>query len=208
MANDCGGTTGMCSQTPPTPSGMCCDHCQNCNSCNNPSTITAYLCNKEQSYCGPQPETAVGNLFPSANAPTMSRDDIIIKKVPQAELNRWIKWVNDASKYYGGTSGPDDEHKSSPQQNVGAEGRDFVYADKVNELIQAMINVSSKNDPGVKFERDDIIYAEDFNKITKKLNEFYLAATGCPACVSGCNVNCTTCNSCINCTTCTTCCQS
>lgn len=186
--------------------GQCCDRCQVCNSCNNPSKGTKYLCNVPQTYCSPQPETANGNLFMGPNAPTFQRDDIIFKEMPRSELNRWIQWVIDASKYKSGTNGEDIGNKSSPQQSANPEDRDFVYADKINELIKIMTGVSSKNNPGLIFKRDDIIKAEDFNKITEKLNNFMLAHSGCPECVAACNVNCNNCNTCITCQSCTTCC--
>lgn len=158
-------------------------------------TTQNYGCNSAQNYCSPQPEGAVENLFRALNAPSVSRDDIIIKKVPQAELNRWIQYVKDADKYKGGTQTPGQNGTGASPSNTGAstaaEGRDFVYADKVNDLISDMIGLNGKNNPGKTFARDQVIYASDFQAIINKLNSLKLNHSGCPACVTGCNV--TTC---------------
>lgn len=171
-----------------------------CNVCNNCDQHYKYQCDMAQKYCGAQPETAVGNAYDKANVTYVQRDDIIYKKFPQSELNRLIDYIINAGKYESGTNGED---RGNGPTNSGLscahEDRDFVYADKIMELIGMMKTLNSKNDPGLSFERDDIIYADDFNEILKKIDGLYLNTTGCPMCISSCNVDC---NNCINCVSC------
>lgn len=149
-----------------------------------------YSCNSAQNYCGPQPELATANKFRALNAQNVARDDIIIKKVPRAELNRWIQYVKDADKYKSGVLGEGPGNRASNTgASTAAESRDFMYGQKVADLIKDMTNLNGGNNPGVSPARDKIVYASDINKIINKLNALKLNPSGCPSCVTSCNVS-------------------
>lgn len=90
------------------------------------------------------------------------------------------------------------KEQTSPTPSIGSEGRDFLYADKINEIIDGMITVDSSNATG-KVARDQIIYSSTFNRIMDKIRELNIHKTkACDMCVSQCNAYCNSCNACVS----------
>lgn len=112
-----------------------CQQCNRCNVCNNSSSNPSY-CDTTQNTCKYQ-QTAKNLSVGPSGAPTASRDDIIIKIFPQAKMNQLIQWIIRAAKM-------GKEH-TSPVPSIGTESRNFVYADKINEIIAGMITIDSAN---------------------------------------------------------------
>lgn len=182
---------------------MACSRCdlgQVCLNCDGPKG--PLHCNVAQNYCGPQAESASAWIS-GANAPAIVQDDIIIKKLPQAELNRLINWLSGAMSYMG--VGPGSSPAGGGASAPSTEGRQFVYADKIQEIITALTAINAGNNPGVSPGVDQVIYANDFNKIMEVFNSLKFSPSACPQCVDGCNMICDTCNRCDTCQGCDYC---
>lgn len=171
-----------------------CDVCQNCDSSNS-------RCNTQQTLCsGSRMKGQLASAYVgSAGAPSIKRDDIIIKVFPRSTLNSLIDYVGKAANY-GDT-------KTSGGWKGSHETRDFIYADKIQSLIAGMKSLTSDNDPGVssEVEKGKVIYASTFQAIMSKLNNLKVSPGACDICISSCNATCNTCNSCDSCISCNSC---
>lgn len=169
-------------------SGSCNSSCDDCVRCNN--DYTPY-CNSAQKLCSNASQTAADLNVGAAGAPTASRDVIIKKLFPQSLMNELIQWILDAANM-GAES-------TSPIPTIAEEDRDFVYADKINEIIDGMVRIYYSNNTA-KVERDQIITTETFNRIMEKINNLQInSSTACDMCVWTCNAGCQSCNSCVGC---------
>lgn len=183
---------------------MSCGDCVNCanlcNVCINCDTSSRpYQCNTQQTFCtGSRMRGQLASAYiGAANAPTFVRDDIIIKKFPQATLNTLIEYVANAAKH-GAT-------QDSGSWTTGAETRPHIYADKINELLAGIRSINSVNNPGTNKQKDQVIYAEEFNTIMNTINNLRLGNSACDLCNTSCDVTCNTCNSCDTCISCNSC---
>lgn len=167
-----------------TPNPTVCSYCNTCDNCNNK---TAPICDTKQSLCDQGKEQASSALG-SAGAPTVARDQIIAKVFSQSTLNDLIDYIKKAANLGGQTT--------SPTPSLSPEDREFVYADKITELIEALKKINPSNDPGVTVARDDIIYADLINKIMQKINNMKVSQNACDMCNAGANAQCTSCQSC------------
>lgn len=181
-----------------------CTNCSNrCDVCINCDTGSYRGCNTAQTFChGDKMQGQLASSYVgAAGAPGIKRDDIIIKVLPQAKLNQLIDWLNQAAAYTG----------ERPSQSlagnfpIGHETRQFVYADKIQEIINAMTALNTGNNPGFNAVKDQVIYGQNFNNLMSKINGLTLHQGACESCVSSCNVKCNTCNSCNTCISCNTC---
>lgn len=181
-----------------------CVNCSNrCNICIDCDTGDYKGCNTFQTFCyGSKMEGQLASAYVgAANAPSIKRDDIIYKVLPQTKLNDLIDYLNKAAAYTG----------EQPSQNVcegfpiASESRDFVYADKIQEIIDAMTSMNGGNNPGFSAVKDEVIYGSDFNNLMQKINSLKLHIRACESCISDCNVKCDTCNECNICISCNTC---
>lgn len=166
------------------PNPSVCSLCNTCLTCNNKTTP---ICEDKETLCNQGKESASAALGP-ANAPTVQRDQIIIKVFSQSTLNDLIDYVKKAANLGGNTT--------SPTPSLGPEDRDFVYADKIMELIEALKKINPENDPGVTVERDQVIYADTINKIMEKINNLKVSQNACDMCNASANAACTSCQSC------------
>lgn len=178
--------------------GNCTDCANRCNVCENCDSSNSN-CNTQQTLCtGSRMKGQLASAYVgSAGAPSIKRDDIIIKVFPRSTLNNLIDYVGTAASYGGSVT--------SGGWKGTHETRDFIYADKINELINGMKSVSSSNDPGVTIKAGDVIYASTFQSIMSSLNNLKVSTSACDVCVSGCNATCNTCNSCNSCISCNSC---
>lgn len=171
-----------------------CSVCDVCNSCNVGSggQPERPVCNVKQTVCTDSPgKGQQANAYGSSGVPSVSRDDIIIKKFNQAKLNALIDWI----KKMAGLG----QQQTSSKPNISHEDREFIYADKINEVVEALKKVSGENS-GPTFSRDDIIYATDFQKFLDAINNMKIDKDkACDLCVSSCNIHCNTCNDCNMC---------
>lgn len=187
---------------------MSCGNCTNCsNKCNvciNCDSGSYKHCNTQQKFCsGSRMSGQLASAYiGAAGAPSFSRDDIIIKKMPPSEVLKWMQYVQKAGEYTG-------EKPSYDCTGSGwaakAESRQFVYADYINHLLQGIRDIGGPNSPPGNKSRDEIIYASFFNQITSTLNTLQLNASACESCISSCNVTCNTCNACNSCISCNSC---
>lgn len=135
--------------------------------------------------------------------PSFSRDQIIIQVFPRSTLNSMIDYVAKAAKYNGtrrGSQGP----VNSGAWSADHETREFIYADKINELLEGISSLSGQS-AGNSVSKDDVIYADFFSGISSTINELKLSPSACGACVTSCDTTCDTCNACDECETCNTC---
>ncbi len=192
-----------------------CNVCENCDTrCNTQQTFgTSASCRNQDSQ-----NQFASKYIGAANAPTINRDDIIIKKLPRTTFNELIQYINRAAHYP--TSGG---KASNPSLNITNETRNFIYADKVNEILNGLKSINSTNlqldngynifetlqknnvTNGTTVKKDAVIYAKDFNNLMNRINWIKLSTSGCVTCNSGCNANCDTCDSCNSCISCNTC---
>lgn len=109
------------------------------------------MCNTAQKACKVATQSA--SQIVNHNFPSVSKDGIIIKQFSQATLNGIIDWINKVSQ--AGNQG------TSPVQNISKETRPFVYADKINEIIDAIHAIDPSN-TATKVSRDKVIRASEF----------------------------------------------
>lgn len=166
-----------------------CNHCNGCNTCNNDDKPR---CNTAQPICSTTAGQVAADLaVGDPGAPTASRDQIIIKVFPRSLMNELIQWILDAANM-GKVS-------TSPIPSIGKEDREFIYADKINEIIDGMITIWSGNSTA-KVQKDQIITSETFNRIMDAINNMEInPSSACDMCVYSCNAGCLSCNTCVSC---------
>lgn len=188
---------------------MSCGNCTNCSNkcdvCINCDTGDYKHCNTQQTFCtGSRMSGQLASAYiGAAGAPSFSRDDIIIKKFPRAELLKWMQYIAAAGNYTG--ERPSFSSPGGSAWSSSGENRDFIYADKINELLNGIRSIGGPNSPPGNKNRNDIIYADFFNQIANTLNNLKLNSGACESCISACNVTCNTCNTCNSCISCNTC---
>lgn len=171
-------------------SNKCMDHCSTCINCND-------TCVTEQSFCtGSGEKGQLASAYIGAgNFPSFKRDDIIIEKFPQSTMNDMIDYIAKAASYGKTNSGG---------WSTSHEIRPFIYADKINEILDGISSLSGQS-AGSKVKKDDIIYAEFFSSISNTINNLKLSTRACNECISKCDVDCDTCDGCDVCETCDSC---
>lgn len=183
----CNASDAPCGQS----SGGCTLYCNICNTCNGTPTG----CNVNQNLCTINCQFAK-QYIGSANAPLPAKDQIIIKVFPLGKLNSLIAWINKASLIGNSVH--------SPTSNISKESRPFIYAEKINEVIANMYNISHHNSFRT-FNRDDIIYADEFKSLMQKINNLYINMRACHNCNTTCDATCNSCNQCNTCQSCNLC---
>lgn len=183
--------------------------CGNCTDCSNKCDVCIDCdtgpkgpqCNTQQTFCkGSRMKGQLYSAYGGAlNAPTFSPNDIIIKRMPQAELNRWITYLNAAANYTG-------DHPSAPGADIPTESGAFVTAAKATEIIGLINKIWSGNPTPANPEKNKTIVSSSFfNSITSTLNNLKLDLAACEFCDAKCDVTCNTCNTCDSCISCNTC---
>jgi hypothetical protein len=69
----------------------------------------------------------------AGNFPSFQRNDIIIEKFPRSTLNDMIDYISEAASYGTHDSGG---------WSASHETRNFIYADKINELLGGIASLS------------------------------------------------------------------
>jgi hypothetical protein len=170
----------------------CCDVCESCTSCNG-------TCDTCQSFCelGHQLASDHGLSNPMN---WVEKDDIIIETFPRSDLNEAIDYVISACRI-GTDSGVDNQGQISSDWSTSHETRDFIYADKINELKEGIESLGGGTSVGSgPWSKDtDIIYASYFQDLYNALDGLKLNWNACDDCDTDCNVSCDTCNTCDTC---------
>lgn len=135
-----------------------------------------HLCNHNQ---------AASAYVGAAGAPSVAKDDIIIKMLPQAQLNALIEWLAQAAAYGA--------EKNSGPWAVAAEDQAFIYGTKIQEIIDAMAIFPGSN-PGWSATKDEVIYGDKFNQLMENINNLQLAADACQRCDTSCGTSVYCCN--------------
>jgi hypothetical protein len=165
----------------------CCDSCQNCVNCND-------TCDTCQSFCEIGKQLATSNGL-SSPWPKFERDQIIIQVLPKETYNKAWDYVSQAARL--------GSRKNSGAWSGTPETRDFIYADKTNELITGIESLGGGTKvQGIErpFTKDThIIYAKYFNAISEAMNQLLLHESACNECNVSCDVDCDTCDSCDSC---------
>ena len=95
--------------------------------------------------------------------------------------------------------------KSSTSSWRGSpETRDFIYKDKVEELLDGLSKFAgghSISDPPT----NGIIYADYFTDISEALYGAQISPSACNECNTGCDITCNSCQGCVNCEGCVSC---
>lgn len=163
------------------------------SSCTNTACPTCQpTCYSKQAFC------AIGSQYVSGyyshSWPKFSKDDIIIEVLPRSVFNSAITFINNG--LHKGSS------SSTSSYSISKETRDFIYADKINDIVSGL----SKLGKTIKtVKKDEVIYADYFNSIRDALNGAKLASTACNTCNTDCNVQCKDCQGCVSCEGCNTC---
>ena len=170
------------------------------STCTNTTCATCQpTCYSEQSFCTITGKSAIS--YYSHDWPeSFSKNEIIYNILPRKIFNSAFTYINSAlskgnSELTGGIT--------SSWEGT-AETRDFIYADKVNELLEGLSKFSNKHSipDAVK---DTIITAAYFTDIAEALNAAELSSTACDNCNTACNVTCKECQGCVACQGCNTC---
>ena len=175
-------------------SNKCMDHCTVCIDCDSFTTS----CDTQQTFCtGDQEKGQLASAYVgAAGMPSFNRDDIIIEVFPRSTLNAMIDYVAKAASY--------GDMADSGGWSTSHETRDFIYADKINELLSGISSLSGQS-AGASVNKDDVIYASFFSGISSTINGLKLSPSACDKCVSKCDTSCDTCDACDVCETCDEC---
>lgn len=152
-------------------------------------TIACSGCKECEGFCQTSASThsysqLVRNAIGPANAPTMARDDIIIKKLPKEVYDNLVNYLNRAAAFGSVNSGGYVAPLSSG---------DFLKADEVYKLYQHFTNGRLQPSGGIPVvSRDDVVYANYFNELMTKINNATFRAQACNTCNMSCNSNCKT----------------
>lgn len=173
----------------------CCDTCQVCINCDD-------TCNTCQSFCEVGKQTALTHLSNDLLWPEIHKDDIIIKTLPRDKYNKAFTYISKASNL--GTKVDSSRLlKENGTWTGKGETRNFIYADKTNEIIDGINSMMAMNGgsfPLGPFKKDvDIIYASYFEKIRIALKNLKLYQYACNECNVTCDVSCDTCDTCDSC---------
>lgn len=166
---DCGVTRYNCEGS--------CGNCSPCNSC--------------QGFC--LVGTQYGyQLCGASGAPTIQRDDIIIKKLPKTKVQALMNWLYQVSaKGSKSQSGP---------KSATVNSSDFLHASDLNQILAQLKTLNDVN-PGSDYARDQIIYGSEMNRIMTLIRNAQVDGSGCAggAACDKCNMQC---NSCVSCNSC------
>lgn len=171
----------------------CCDKCQVCDNCDGGPNGECYL---KQNFCSIMSQNALSDTGQSSPWPTFNSDDIIIKTLPRATYNSILNTIRTA--YNFGTTA-----NSGLSLSVAAETRDFIHADKTNEIIAAINALNGTVVSGVPtLQKDtDIVYARYFQAIRTGLQNMQLKEIQCHKCNTACDAQCEMCDGCDTCNT-------
>lgn len=167
--------------------------CANSTCTNSTCTDADHGCFSAESLCNTN-QKATG--YASHNWPNkFEKDQIIIQVLPRNVFNSAFSFISQALK--AGNTQHTADWSTSP------ETRDFIYADKVNEILQGL----SKFENGCSIaeaKKDDIITAAYFTSIAQALNNAQISKNACDWCNVSCEgcVDCEGCNACEGCNTC------
>lgn len=165
-----------------------CKSCQMCITCQP-------VCYEKQTLCelsGQSAKTYASHSWPSSFA----KDQTIITVLPRDVFNSAFSYMNTALAR-GST-------QATSSWRGSGETRDFIYADKVNELLSGL----SKFEGGHSIpsaNKGDVITAAYFSSIASALNSARISSSACDTCNAACNVTCKECQTCVNCQGCVSC---
>lgn len=149
-----------------------CSICTNCQSC--------------QSFCENSKQLATDHTLENITlGEEVKKNDIIIDVFPRSKLNTIGAEIARISKKGSVSSSNNDATWTD-------ETRLFLYHDKMNELLDLMKDMYSKNSVPPEVEKDQLITAEWFESLNKALKKLSLDPGACDKCN-------TTCNTCVSC---------
>lgn len=137
-----------------------------------------------------EPDQTVASHIGPANAPSVARDDIIIKKFPRSEYDRLMSYIQSGAKL--------GSQQDSRPISYSRSSSDFITAADINGLLAALSALNNAKPIGNK-SRDDIIYASDFQAIFNAINNAKTDFDACNRCNVGCDITCKTCITCNSC---------
>lgn len=164
-----------------------CDCDCNCGACNASCDLPCNVC---QGFCEVGKQAASQNGF-NYNFGPWQRDDIIYKEMPQSVYNAMGEAI-EAMAGYGNT-------QDSGGWTWSPETRDFIYADKTNEMIRGANSLGGGTTvQGVPtlVAKESIVYADYFNAIATAIKTMILNPEACHLCNLGCDAQCDACNIC------------
>jgi hypothetical protein len=166
------------------------------STCTNSTCATCLpTCYSKQTFCIISGQSA-SDYFSHSWPASFEKDQIIYKVLPRTVFNTAFTYINNAL-HKGNT-------KATSSWMGTEETREFIFADKVSELIDGL----SKFNNGCSIEKpnkNDVIYASYFTKISKALSNAQLSPSACDDCNVSCNVTCNSCQGCVNCQGCNSC---
>lgn len=127
--------------------------------------------------------------------------DSIYKVLPRDVFNSAFSYMNSALN--AGDEKSTLDLKESSWDGV-AETRDFIYRDKVCELLDGLslfVGGHSIPDP----PENGVIYADYFTDIAEALHGATISGSACDECNDACDVTCNECQGCVSCEGCDSC---
>lgn len=171
------------------PSG--CNICSNCNNCNNgPTGPTGDFCNLMQNFCSTSGQAASANGFNFDFGP-FNGNDIIIKVMPQAELNAMGAAVQ-AMAAFGNLV-------DSGAWVWNPETGDFVYSARIIHLAEGINSLGGGTTVPVNAPVNGVITGAYFTTLANAINNMLLNDAACHVCNASCAVTCQTCDTCNSC---------
>ena len=165
-----------------------CKSCQMCVTCQP-------VCYEKQTLCeltGQSASTYASHSWPSS----FSKDEIVISVLPRSVFNTAFSYINTALAR--GNTQSTSSWRGSP------ETRDFIYADKVNEILTGLSKFENGHNIS-QAKQNDVITSDYFTSIAQSLNSAKISSSACDTCNAACNVTCKECQTCVECQGCVSC---
>lgn len=168
--------------------------CTNSTCTNSTCTNADHGCFSAETFCKTSQKATsyASHSWPAS----FLKDQIIIKVLPRSVFNSAFSFIKTALRK-GNTQA------TNTTWDYTAETRDFIYADKVNNLLDGLAKFSGGHSIP-QAQKNGVIYASYFTSIAQALNNAKLSSSACDYCNTGCEgcVTCEGCNSCEGCNTC------
>lgn len=173
----------------------CADGCADSDCFDSSCDTCLPVCYAAQTLCEISGQSA--SNYGSLSWPTsFSKDQIIYQVLPRDVFNSAFSYMNSALA--AGDKKPTSSWRGT------AETRDFIYKDKVAEILDGLSQFASGcsiSDP----PDNGVIYASYFTSIAQALHGAQIAGDACDECNDACDVTCNECQGCVECEGCVEC---
>lgn len=151
---------------------------------NSPCPPVCVMC---QGFCqsgSADSDQTVASHIGYANAPSVARDDLIIKKMPKSELQRLLSWLEQGSRL--------GSRKNSGAATYSLSSSDFITSEDISGVLSVLRSLNDAN-PVSPPSRDQPIYASWFQSVFDAINNARTDYDACNRCNVGCDDPCLSC---------------